>query len=307
MTIGLIGCGIWGRAILRELLALNADVFVFDTNTNTSAELRQVVKVAGRLEDLSQTDGLIIASPSVTHRGVLEKIIPWQLPVFIEKPLTTSLDDALFLASIVHSQVFLMHVWRYHGGIRLLGELARRGELGTITALRSTRSNWTSPRTDTDSIWNLAPHDLTIALEILGYIPTPKSAVVEWHDGVARGMTALLGDSPFLQIEVSNRSPDKRREVRVQGTEGVAILKDEKVDHVEVYYGNDRSFPAPLNHQRLPFDTTPPLRRELSAFLHFLAGGPPPISDFQEGLLTVKILAQLEQLAAPWNGSSVGG
>ena len=281
-------------------------MYVFDTNTDTLAEIRQTAKVADRLEDLSQADGLIIASPSVTHRSVLEKIIPWQLPVFIEKPLTTSLDDALFLASIVHSQVFLMHVWRYHGGIRLLGELARSGELGTITALRSIRSNWTSPRTDTNSLWNLAPHDLTIALEILGYIPTPKAAVIEWHLGVARGMTALLGDSPFLQIEVSNRSPEKRREVRLQGTEGVAILKDEKTEHGEVYYGNDRSFPAPFRHQRLPFDTTPPLRSELAAFLHFLEGGPPPISDFQEGLHTVKILTQLEQLAALWNGSPVG-
>lgn len=311
ITIGLIGCGIWGRAILRDLLSLGVSVKVFDsgqaaggsqqseTTHHSSPQRRPLLTHHSSLTDLADTDGLIVATPSSTHRAILEEVLPWQLPTFVEKPLTTSLEDARFLASLPNSTyIYMMHVWRYHGGIQLLGELARSGKLGTIIALRSTRSNWTSPRTDTNSVWNLAPHDLTIALEILGYIPTPKAAAIEWHQGIARGMTALLGDSPFVQIEVSNRSPDKRREVRLFGTEGVAVLADEKADFVNVYYGDDLSYPSPLRHEKIYFDNTPPLRRELAAFIGFLKGGPAPISNFQEGLLTIEVLEQLEKLAA---------
>lgn len=300
ITIGLIGCGIWGRAILRDLLSLGVSVKVFDIRiTNYELGITHSPLIT-HLSDLSNTDGLIVATPSSTHRSVLEKILPWRLPIFVEKPLTTSLADARYLQAIssTYIYIYMMHVWRYHGGIQLLGELARSGKLGSITALRTTRSNWTSPRTDTSAVWNLAPHDLTIALEILGYIPPPKAASIEWHQGIARGMTALLGDSPFVQIEVSNRSPDKRREVRLFGTEGVAILADEKTDSLDVYYGNDHSFPTPIRHEKIYFDPTPPLRRELAAFVGFLKGGPAPISNFQEGLLTIEVLAQLEKLAA---------
>ena len=279
---------------MRELLALGVSVKIFETNPSHLSDLDSFAEVVDSLEKLQQTNGLIVASPSSTHRAVLEIILPWRLPTFVEKPLTTSLADAHYLQAFDCTYIYMMHVWRYHGGIRLLGQLARNGTLGTITALRSTRANWTSPRTDTNSIWNLAPHDLTIALEILGYLPPPKAAVIEWHQGVARGMTALLGDTPFVQIEVSNRSPDKRREVRLFGTEGMAILADEKVDYIDIYHGNDHS--AQPTHQRLTFDATPPLRREVAAFVDFLKGGPPPISDFQEGLLTIEVLTQLEDL-----------
>lgn len=295
LNIGLIGCGIWGRAILRELLDIGVSVKIFEPYPSPLLDLRTGVVLVKNIHDLQQTDGVIIASPSTTHLEVLEQVLPWQLPTYVEKPLTTSLADARQLQTLDTTYIYMMHIWRYHGGIQLLGQLARNGTLGSITALRSTRANWTSPRTDANSVWNLAPHDLTIALEILGYIPAPKATVIEWHQGIARGMTALLGESPFVQIEVSNRSPDKRREVRLFGTAGMAILADEKVDYIDLYLGNDLT--TTPTHQRLSFDATPPLRREVGAFIHFLKGGPPPISDFNEGLQTVEILAQLEELA----------
>jgi predicted dehydrogenase len=298
MTIGLIGCGIWGKLILRELLSLNLNLKIFDPHPTIQAELAAAYPqfLANTIDELSSTDGIILASPSATHRSVLEQIIPWDIPIFVEKPLTTSLEDAKALEKIGRKHLFMMHIWRYHAGIQLLGEIARTQEIGTITALYTSRCNWTSPRTDTDSIWNLAPHDLTIALEILGFIPAPKAVSIEWHDGIARGMTALLGAHPLVQIEVSNRSVTKRREVRVHGTEGIAILADEKVDHVDIFYGNDQTYPSPIRQERRHFDSTPPLRRELMAFIDFLNGGPPPISNFQEGLYTVELLSQLHEM-----------
>lgn len=296
MTIGLIGAGIWGKNIIRELINLAVDIKIFDPNPEAKKDYPHFF--VDSLTDLQTVDGIVLASPSVTHRSILEEIVPWGIPVFIEKPLVTSLEDAIALKKFENYPLFMMHIWRYHSGVQLLGQLVRNKELGDITALYTHRCNWTSPRTDTNSIWNLAPHDLTIALEILGYIPAPRSAVIEWHGANARGMTALLGHAPFVQIEVSNRFADKRREIRLHGTQGIAILADEKVDYIEVFYGDQSSYPTPSNSEKRFFETTPPLRKELEAFLAYLRGGTPPISTFQEGITTIEILTALYTLGA---------
>lgn len=245
----------------------------------------------------NKLEGIIVASPSTTHRAVLEKVMPLGLPIFVEKPLTTNLADAEALARIVHDQVFLMHIWRYHPGILLLADLAQTQVLGKVLGLRSTRANWTSPRRDTDSAWNLLPHDLTIAYTILGHIPTPRAAVAERHGGVTRGMVALLGTDPWLAVEVSNRYERKIREVRLHCERGIAILHDEKVDYLTVLHGDADTPSAESREERISFSGLSPLQSELKEFLDYLGGGPPPRCDFAEGLLVVRVLDELMRLA----------
>ena len=206
--IALIGCGIWGQNILKELVNLDAEVYVYESDLNFREKLlvlgaKSVQKGFPAAND--NFDGVIISTPSSTHREILVRIIDLNLPVFLEKPLTTNLEDARALASIPTDDIYLMHIWLYHPGIIILKEIAQSGELGKVFGVRSTRANWTSPRKDTDSAWNLLPHDITIAKAILGEIPQPKAAITEKHDGIIRGMTALLGDEPYAIFEVSNR------------------------------------------------------------------------------------------------------
>ena len=86
-----------------------------------------------------------------------------------------------------------MHLWRYHGGIQLLRKLARENTLGKITAFYCTRCQWTTPTAAVSIFWGSLPHDLSIVLEILGYLPAPQSVAVEWHQKNAAGLTAILG------------------------------------------------------------------------------------------------------------------
>ena len=178
---------------------------------------------------------------------------------------------------------------------RMLAAIARSGELGDVLGIRSTRANWTSPRRDTDSIWNLAPHDITIAKAVLGHIPSPRAAVVENHQGMARGMTAMLGNDPYCVFEVSNRYERKEREVRVHGTNGIAILKDEKVNWIDVYLGDQYS--ENFLHEARPFEPQEPLYLELMDFLQYLDGGSKPISTFSDGLEVIKTIHELQRFA----------
>lgn len=298
--IALIGCGIWGQNILEELINLHADVHVFETDPKSKETVLQQ-GAAGFSTGLPSVedhfDGLIVATPSSTHRLILEELAGLNIPVFLEKPLATNYEDALALREIVHDKIFLMHLWLYHPGILLLKEIAQSGELGAVKGVRSTRANWTSPRKDTDSVWNLSPHDITIAKAILGHIPTPKAAISEKHDGIIRGFVGLMGDDPWCVFEVSNRYERKIREVRLHCENGVAVLEDEKVDYIKIVYGDAASDPKNLRIEYRNFDKTPPLRMELQEFLNYLDGGAPPRSNIEEGIEVIKNIHQLIELS----------
>src|SRR5262245_29859200 len=161
-TIGLVGCGHWGGLVLRDLVALGSRVVVADIDATVRASAEAVgATTTSDADALPEVDGLIVATPAVTHAEVVTALLPPGVPLLVEKPFTTNTKDAQRLTQQGGSRIFVGHTWRYHPGVQLLGEIARSGEIGRVVGLRSTRTNWTSPRTDVDSVWNLAPHDLT--------------------------------------------------------------------------------------------------------------------------------------------------
>jgi predicted dehydrogenase len=296
--IGLIGCGLWGRLVLRDLLERRVSVVVADVDpaARDAAGAAGVAAVADAVH-LPAVDGLIVATPAVTHGTLVRALVGRNVPILVEKPFTTNALEAARLADQGGGRLFVGHTWRYHPGVQLLGEIARSGDIGTIVGLRSTRTNWTSPRTDVDTIWNLAPHDVTLAIEILGGIPPPRAAAAEVHGGRAVGMTALLGESPWLVFDISNRYRDKRREVRVHGELGIAVMTDPDGGRIEITRGDARSRPDATVTETRVFSSESALSRELAAFLGFIEGGPPPKTSAAEGAQVVACVARLRELA----------
>lgn len=298
--IALIGCGIWGTKILANLIKLGCEVEVFDQAAEVPDGVRQMgIQVFSKgLPSTADYDGFIVATPSTTHRTVVEQLANLQVPIFLEKPLTTNLEDAKSICNLGYGDIYLMHIWLYHPGIIALADLARSGELGSVKGVRTTRANWTSPRKDTDSVWNLAPHDITIAKAILGEIPEPRAAVLENHKGMARGMYAVMGDDPYCVLEVSNRFQDKRREVRIHCENGVAVLKDEKSTSIEIIYGDAESDLANCKIENRPFDRTEPLLLEIKEFIDYLSNGDKPRSSLEDGLEVIETIDKLIKLAS---------
>ncbi len=299
MQIGLLGCGRWGQLILTTLVKLSVPVVVCDPNPDQrrQALLLGATAATASLDAVRDTDGIIVATPASTHRTVLEQIAAFGKPIFVEKPLATSREDALAIGDLALPPTFLMHIWRYHPGVQLLRAIHQSGELGELLLLKTTRTNWTSPRTDTDSLRTLAPHDLTIILHILGYIPVPKAALAERHTGHIRSLTAIFGETPGCLIDISTRYADKRREVRLHCTNGVVVLTDEQTNAVDIWYGTDETPVSERRHERRFFDPTPPLQLELTAFLEYLRGGPAPITPLAEGIEIMRLIDEIERLA----------
>jgi predicted dehydrogenase len=253
--------------------------------------------VVGSAAELPAVDGIVVAAPTRLHAEIVEGVLERGVPIYVEKPLAVDPADADRVAADGADLVFVMDKWRYHPGVELLAQIARSGELGKIVGLRSTRNGWGNPH-DVDAVWILAPHDLSIGIEILGELPRPSTAIADSVDGYGNGLIGLLGGEPWLALEVSARSIERRREITLLCELGVAKLSDGYSDRVLVARQLDRRDTRPPEPESRPISTEMPLMRELRAFVEHVRGGPPPRSSAAEGAAIVRAIFELRALAA---------
>lgn len=270
----LIGCGTWGRLILRDLLAMGVQTIVADNDEQT---LHSALSMGARAtwtptSGSHDCDGVIVATPASTHLAVIEQLDQCgsMAPIFCEKPLADNTAAADRLVQRGAPAVYVMHIWRYHPGVRKLKALFDAGLIGELTLVRSVRTNWTSPRTDVDALANMAPHDLSILQYLLGDIPEPRYASCEQLDGVIVSATAALQDEhgPPCIFEVSNRYGEKRREIRLHGTQGVLVMRDEQSGIIELISGS--GFIVPDHTELYEYEKSSALMTELKAFIDYL-------------------------------------
>jgi predicted dehydrogenase len=296
--IGLVGCGSWGKLILRDLVTLGCEVAVVARSERSRANAQEggATSVVRSIDELPAVGGLVVATPTTTHAAVVEAALEHGVPIFVEKPLADDPADADRIAAAAPDLVFVMDKWRYHPGVELLAVIARERQLGRAIGLRTTRIGWGNPH-DVDAIWILAPHDLAIGLEILGSVPPPKRAVADAADGAVSGLVGLLGDAPWHALEVSARTIENRREITLVCEEGIAVLPDGYSDQVLIARGTDPTDKTPPEVERRPIPTEMPLLRELRAFVEHVGGGPPPRSTADEGAAIVRAVSELRALA----------
>jgi predicted dehydrogenase len=295
MRVALIGCGRWGVHVLRDLLALGCDVCVVAPSQESVTRAREggATAIVDSIEALDDVRGAVVVTPTSTHAAVAERVLALRVPVFVEKPLCADPAAAWRLADLGDGRLFVMDKWRYHPGIGALAEIARNGSLGQVRGLRTIRVGWGATHPDVDAVWVLAPHDLSIALEILGRVPQPVTA--RGSGSIDQGVVLhglLEVGHTWHAIEVSDRSPRTIRRIELHCEHGVAVLAGGWDEHVTTHrFGED---PAGT---RLETPGELPLLAELRAFVGHLAGGPPPRSSAVEGAAVVEALATLRSLA----------
>lgn len=285
--VGLVGCGRWGANILRDLVTLGCRVTVVARSEESRARAAQggAASIVGSVEALPAVDAAVVAATTSAHASAVEALLSRRIPVYVEKPFTDDPESAERIARTAGDRVFVMDKWRYHPGIRMLAEMVRKEELGPVQGLCATRVQWGLPVKD-DAVWRLLPHDLSIALEVLGTIPEPSAAVAEGTDG----MSAICGGRPWFAARVSVREIEERREVRLCARDGVAVLSGGYSDHVQVLRLGGAV-------ERRPIRQEMPLLTQLRAFLAHLDGGPAPLSSAADGARIVRVIARLRALA----------
>ena len=293
MVVGLVGCGHWGVNILRDLRALGCDVRVVARSDASVARARNggAAAVVPEIGELGAVDGIVTCTPIETHAAVIEEALAADVPVFTEKPLCDDAGDATRLAALAPDRLFVMDKWRYHPGVAVIADLAQSQRFGLVHGLQTVRVQQGNRHSE-DAVWVLAPHDLAIALEVLGDVPRPRAAGGQWANGQLVTMHALLDtDRGWHAMEVSERAPAAERRIELHCDEGVAVLGGGWDEHVLVHVRDGRK-------ERIEASGELPLLAELRAFVGFVDGGPPPKSSAEEGAAAVASIAALRALAS---------
>jgi predicted dehydrogenase len=295
-NIGLVGCGSWGKNILRDLLALHCRVHVVDADA--AARMRALEcgaeKVFAHAEELPVCDGYVVAVPIPDLAPVCIDLLKRKKPLFVEKTLCLSLKTADDLEKLGGNKyIFAMHKWHYHPGVEALRVIAHSGRIGTLKEMFTLRHGWVDDFHGGDVFWTLTVHDITIVKHIFGYIPERiiHAHAIQNAQGLPISLTAVLGQDPVVSISVNARHTHKVSAVSIHGDKGSAVLHDCYDDHITV---RDEH-----GEEKIGIDTTFPLYLELKEFVSYLQGGPRPRCDLQSVREVTRVLLDLRKKALP--------
>ena len=167
--VAVIGCGHWGKNLVRNMVALGALRAVVDPTPAGQERARQLApdaRVLASPEELwrdPEVRGVMVATPAETHYDVACAALEAGKDVFVEKPLTVRLDDARDLvarAEAAERVLMVGHLLEYHPAILRIRELVRDGTLGRLRYVMSNRLNLGKIRTEENALWSFAPHDI---------------------------------------------------------------------------------------------------------------------------------------------------
>jgi predicted dehydrogenase len=331
MNVAVVGCGYWGGnyiRILSELADVNR-VLACDERPQRLEEMRRrlpSVETAADLTDVlsdPEIHAVVVCTPASTHFEVVSACLEAGKHVLVEKPITTTAEDAAELEELAERTCKVLmvgHTFLYNPAIQRIRSFLEGGRVGRIYYLYSSRTNLGPIRMDVNALWDLAPHDVSVFNYLLGDVPEWVSAV-----GV-RALGNLREDVGFISlgyssgivghIHVSWADPNKVREMVVVGSTGRIAFNDlDSLEPVRVFEKSVQCLQLSEDSSEFPFlmrdgdivspkiELSEPLKNQVRHFIQCVQTGAPVLSGARSGTDVVRVMAaasrSLERNGAP--------
>ncbi len=324
LNIGLIGYGYWGPNFARIINESHDCHLKYCCDVDEAALGRIRLKyphvIASKdyhdiLKD-GDIDAVIVVSPTRTHYAIAKECLLAKKHVLVEKPLTQTVEEAQELIDLakLHKLVLMVgHVFLFNPAVRYIEKMIEDGELGQLRHLHFQRRSLGPIRKDVNVLWDLAPHDISMALRFIKRPPVSVIASGEVflqdniHDVVS--LSIKFPDSIMVNMIFSWIDPVKIRDVAIVGDKKMVLFDDvnqtEKIrifnknaniirDTRDVSFGEyqislhsgDVFIPSISNKE--------PLKEELNHFLSCIQGLKKPLTDGENGLEVVKVLCAVQ-------------
>jgi predicted dehydrogenase len=315
LKLGVIGAGAWGRNHVRTVAGLaDAELAaVCDTREQVRQAMTRQYPAALVTEDaaalLGRVDAVVIASPATTHAEYALQAIAAGKPCLVEKPFALRVADAEAVASAAAAgrvPVLVGHLLVFHPAVEVLRQLVSGGELGRLLYMYGLRVNLGQVRADENALWSFGPHDVSVALHLLGEAPVRVTAqgssylqpgvedVVFLHMEFASGTLA--------HVQLSWLDPHKERKLTVVGDRKMVVFDDmEPREKLRIY---DKGVTRPPDYAswgeslairegdifipKIP--NVEPLAAELAHFVRVARGAEAPRAGAADGVRVVRVL-----------------
>ena len=291
VRVGVIGTGYLGRLHARILSEMpEAEVIGFvETNDDIAAEvsaslgLKRFDSVAALAREI---DGAVVATPTMTHFEVSRELLEAGCDVMVEKPITSSVEEAKRLIEIAASRQRILqvgHVERYNPAVTAVASLLHsarfiEGERLGVFVGRSL---------DIDVLLDLMIHDLNLVLSLLGQrvvdVRAVGVAVLTENVDIAN-VRLEFENGAVANLTASRVSQDRVRKIRFFSPEAYISI-DTKEQEVKGFRLEGKSI--------VPIDLTvtkkEPLRAELEAFIECAGTRARPLVSGEDGLAAVEL------------------
>lgn len=316
LRFGVIGWGYWGPKVARNLETLpHASVTMvadLDARRLQALATQPGIRTTTRPEEVfrSDVDGVVISAPVRAHYQLARDALLHGKHVLVEKPLTASVAEAEHLVELARAQdrtLMVGHTFEYSPAVNELKKLVENGDLGKIYCIEAERVNLGLFRSDINVIWDLAPHDISILLYLLG--KTPERVKVQAHAHLQPQIHDVahldlgFADGMNAHIHVSWLHPCKIRRVTLIGDLRMVVYDDTSPSEMIKIYNKGADVDAdPVVSYRygaitIPhIDWTEPLRLECEDFAQAIRTGQPPRASGEVGLEVVRVLSMVQDV-----------
>ena len=318
MKIGVIGCGYWGPNLIRNFIQSNKvrELICCDLDQKRLARMKVLYPSIAtttqyeKLLNMNDLDAVAIATPVRFHYPIAKEFLLKGKHVFVEKPITDSYESALELVKLAEEKkVKLMvgHTFEYTAAVNKIKEVVESGELGKILYISCIRVNLGLFQQDINVVWDLAPHDISIILYIMGEVPESVNCQGKAHfkNGIEDVATTTLNFKNGLIAFIHNSwlDPNKIRRTTIVGSRKMLVYDDietqEKIKiydkgvEVPPYYDTFAEFQLSYRYGDIyspRIEDYEPLKKLSEHFLDCIKDGKNPHTDGQNGLRVVSIL-----------------
>jgi UDP-2-acetamido-3-amino-2,3-dideoxy-glucuronate N-acetyltransferase len=311
--VAVIGCGYWGKNLIKAFAGLGVLAAVSDMHAPTAESFAAQYDCAALSWDAVLADknitAVALATPAVLHAKMATEALNAGKHVFVEKPLALTVPDAekvIVLAKQQSRVLMVGHILNYHPAFMKLKQMVEEGALGRVRHVISNRLSLGKVRHEEDVLWSFAPHDLSMILSLVGGEPTKvtvsKSAILQKDIADIGHIDLEFAGGVTAHVHASWISPFKEQKLTVIGDKAMAVFEDslsypDKLRFYPHLVDASKTPPAVEKKEFITIDVveSEPLRNECAHFTDCIANNKQPITDGEEGLRVLRILAQTSQ------------
>ena len=312
-NIAVVGCGHWGKNLVRNFYELGVLASICDSNTEIVEKYYKQYSVQNHsfseIINNPNIKGIVLAVPAKHHAIMAIEAMKHGKYVFVEKPLAMNEDEAtLMIKAAKENKVQLMvgHLLQYHPIFKKVKEIVLSGEIGEINYIYSNRLSFGKVRTEEDVIWSFAPHDISMILSLINqepkFITVHSTAILQ--DNIADSATIHITFKSGLKshILVSWLHPYKEQKLVVTGKKAMLVFDDTKTWNeklsIQRYQVEINQGSPSLNKENLEFIKViedEPLKNECKHFIDVVESNIEPLTNENEGLRVLKVLTAATQ------------
>lgn len=308
-NLAVIGCGHWGRNLVRNFYELGALTHIWDTDPDSLRLMKDLYPGLSTADDygaLLKDDKLkavVIATPAEQHFSMVEAALLAGKDVFVEKPLALRYSEGeklVRLAEKLNRILMVGHLLEYHPAILKLKQIIDSGELGKIQYIYSNRLNLGRVRREENILWSFAPHDIAVILRLIGELPlevtSTGGAYLQPNIADVTVTNMLFDNGVRAHIFVSWLHPYKEHRLVVIGAKKMASFNDGAAENKLLLYDqgmdwvNGALVPRKGNGTSIEFAPDEPLKLECQHFLECLDTRRIPRTDGTSALQVLSVL-----------------